>query len=67
MKDDQARTWLRDKVLGVSTARAQPTTTYNVGGVPLSVTGAHVAFMVVPTSQSDDDGAPGREEEHGAS
>ena len=54
--DDWARHWLREQLDTAEQAR-QTTTTYNVGGVPLSVTGSHVAFMVVPTPPATADQA----------
>ncbi len=52
--------WARERVRKLFTgAPHEPelTTTYKVGGVPLSVTGAHVALMVVPQAvrRSDED------------
>lgn len=51
MRNEWVDKWVREAVGTASNKKPTPTTTtYNVGGVPLSVTGAHVAFMVVPES-----------------
>lgn len=59
MQEEWARKWLDEQVDAATAAKSAPTTTYKVGGVPLSVTGSHVAFMVVPkcSHQDDDDGS----------
>lgn len=58
MEEKWARTWMREQVDAALANHEEPTTTYNVGGVPLSVTGEHVAFMVVPARPTTD-GEPG--------
>lgn len=48
MENRWVRTWIREAVSQVPAAEA--TLTYDIGGVPVRISGAHQAIVVIPTA-----------------
>jgi hypothetical protein len=60
MHENWMRNWLREQVSQAQAAATPAVTQYNVAGVPVSVTGAHVAvvFVAAPASTATGEHEP---------